>query len=173
MTKLIIDVRHYFKFDRITKLAQLDWHDNLKESSKLTEEMLELLEELISVHNTPTLIEEAYDVFNCALSVYLSITKFNNIEQTYDMVLTQYNTCMPFDRLSLLSMTRKNNSFQHINTNYQSKSGLKSTDEYMSLLQIIIGDSLNTIMLYLNENIEDDVEELFTKKLDKWEAKYI
>lgn len=163
------------EFLKVNEIIILIEKENLKNNlleknlliSKLVEEMLEMAETFIT-KNIETIIEENYDVYNTAVSLF--INHYGKIDLIYKIKL-------PDEKINTLTNTLNNarllNSYLHIDTIFQSKTGLKSKKELESLLLMIINQSSNTIIKYINKDnkLLLSTTKMIEKKLNKWERK--
>lgn len=135
---------------------------------KSVEEMIEFGDELWDRHmlsgTNDKLIEEAYDSLNSTASVYAFL--FDDIKEVFNSE-TSGIVYRFHDTPILLNDIRLMNSYMHMDSNYQSKTGLTSKNLKNFMIRII-----HNFIVTL-ESFEEDVliQELVIRKLDKWESK--
>lgn len=178
-----IHIFDFFDFDRILKLTEIEIEVSKKENNdmkflndkivaKLTEELTELTDAMID-NETDEIIEESYDVFNTALSTYFYLFGIKNIEVLKNKILKGKSIGSELTLKTTNDLVRMNNSYLHLDTVYQSKTGLKTISEYEELLIEVMSNSLTTALSF--ERVQDlnDTYLMVKRKLDKWEGKIV
>jgi len=165
-----------FQIERISDLTKLEINNLADEYgyqividgmvAKVTEEILELSVEIIK-NNEEGIIEECYDVINTSISLMI-ILYMKDIPEFVNSI--NKNTSEPVNAISLIEYGRLFNSYTHIDTSFQSKTGLNSEEE----LQIKLKQLISNIVCFVDISSRIDSLEKLTKiKLDKWESKII
>jgi NTP pyrophosphatase (non-canonical NTP hydrolase) len=160
------------QLNRIKKLTkqELSLSNDLKVSikkmvAKTTEEVLELSIEILKNDSEDLIIEECYDVINTATSLlYMrGVLNLSSIVENIDTSDTSLVT-----PITLLEYARTLNSYTHINTSYQSKTGLQSKEYVDEVLVDIVRD----VVVFINTEYRIKfIADLTERKLNKWENK--
>jgi hypothetical protein len=160
----------FLKVNKILELTIMEDELNNVEDilNKLIEEMLELSLELVK-KDEEGIAEELYDVFNTSISLLYILEGeekinflFNNDSKSNFIIL---------DLKELINETRLLNSFFHIDTKFQSKTGIKTKNKLNEKIETIINSV--RIFIKMNVKIRNKVKIIMDKKLNKWENKLL
>lgn len=151
--------------------------------AKSCEEILELITEL----NKPIpesyseklllkkdILEESYDVFNSCLSTFVLVFGEKEFDNIKPIILEKSKDENILNISSMLKRIELINSYHHIGTMFQSKSGLKDLIEFKNELISIISLCFNKCFHNFKQDLNfNEMDDLSTRKLDKWEGKLV
>jgi len=163
-----------FQIKRIEKLTKLELagskdlaYSTDKMVAKTAEEVLELTIEILK-DNDMGIIEESYDVINTNVSLMLMLG-IEDIAGLIDGVNKHYTG--EVNPINLIEYARKLNSYAHIDTTYQSKTGLTSVEDLKKCIIYLMID----VVCFVSDSSRrlSIINGLSQRKLDKWENKLI
>lgn len=166
----------FFDVNRVINLAKKELeHNNISNELKIgkgVEESLEVMESLL-IGNINEELEESYDVINTTINTLVALDQELIIHNIFNNEFKMIEQKEYF--LKLIKETRKINSYQHLNTIQESKSGIKNIAELIESLVNMIKISIINILriLYENKNYIDFFQNEVNRKNNKWESKLI